>query len=78
MTIKKIMFFNQANENGFLKVRWGEVTLGLREALKPKYWFFVRLNYTQKDNKYTNTKIQTRTNTNFAIGTLSQIEGGGK
>ena len=34
-------------------------------------------NNTQKDKKYTNTKIQTRTNTNFAIGTLSQIRGGG-
>ena len=34
--------------------------------------------YTRKDKKYTNTKIQTHTNTNFAIGTLSQIEGGGK
>ena len=33
--------------------------------------------YTQKDKIYTNTKIQTRTNTNFAIGTLSQIRGGG-
>ena len=32
--------------------------------------------YTRKDKKYTNTKIQTRTNTNFAIGTLSQIRGG--
>ena len=31
---------------------------------------------TQKDKKYTNTKIQTHTNTNFAIGTLSQIRGG--
>ena len=36
--------------------------------------------YTRKDEKYTNTKkikIQTHTNTNFAIGTLSQIRGGG-
>jgi len=33
--------------------------------------------YTQKDKKYTNKKIQTRTNKNFAIGTLSQIRGGG-
>ena len=32
--------------------------------------------YTRKDKKYTNTKIQTHTNTNFAIGTLSQIRGG--
>ena len=40
--------------------------------LKYKY------NYTGKDKKYTNTKIQTHTNTNFAIGTLSQIGGGGK
>ena len=29
--------------------------------------------YTQKDKKYTNTKIQTHTNTNITVGSLSQI-----
>ena len=32
--------------------------------------------YTRKDKKYTNTKIQTHTNTNFTVGSLSQIGGG--
>ena len=34
--------------------------------------------YTQKDKKYTNTKIQTHTNTNFTVGSLSRIGGVGK
>ena len=34
--------------------------------------------YTRKDKKYTNTKIQTHTNTNFTVGSLSQIRRGEK
>ena len=31
--------------------------------------------YTRKDKKYTNTKIQTHTNTNITVGSLSQVGG---
>ena len=36
------------------------------------------IKYTQKYNKYTDTKIQTHTNTNITISSLSQIGGGKK
>ena len=35
-------------------------------------------NYTGKEKKYTNTKMQAHKNTNITIGSLSQIRGGEK